>query len=56
MRNVISWKYTLQTKHIQNIENKLNYGENRKTFLIQQAGMCNGCLETGQIDHILPIW
>ena len=26
-----------------------------KTFIIQQAGMCNGGLETGQIDHILPI-
>ena len=26
-----------------------------KTFLIQQAGMCNGDLETDQIDHILPI-
>ena len=27
-----------------------------KTFLIQQVGMCNGGLETGQIDHILPIY
>ena len=26
-----------------------------QTFLMQQAGMCNGGLETGQIDHILPI-
>ena len=26
-----------------------------KTFLIQQAGMCNVVLETGQIDHLLPI-
>ena len=25
------------------------------TFIIQQAGMCNGGLETGQIDHILPL-
>ena len=27
-----------------------------KTFLIQQAGMCNGGLETGHVDHIiLPV-
>ena len=26
-----------------------------KTVLIQPPGMCNGGLETGQIDHILPI-
>ena len=26
-----------------------------ETFLIQQAGMCNGGLETGQNDHIWPI-
>ena len=26
-----------------------------KTFLIQQAGMCNGGLETGQIEIAIPV-
>ena len=26
-----------------------------KTFFIQEAGMCNGGLETCHIDHVLPI-
>ena len=50
------------SKHIQNIENILNYGQNLNsliiitTFPIQQAGTCNGGSETGQIDHFLPMW
>ena len=60
MFNVISWKCTLQTQvsiyktlEIDKIMDRiLNSLIIIKTFLIQQAGMCNGGLETGQIDHI----
>ena len=47
-------------KHKQN-NGILNYGQNRnsliivKTLLIQQAGICNGGLETGQIANILGL-
>ena len=63
MRNVISWKYTLKTQVSIYKTLEIDYIMDRnvnsliiiKTFLIQQAGMCNGSLEKGQIDPILPI-
>ena len=64
LRNVISWKYRLQTqvsiyktlkidKIMDRIVNSLII---IKTFPIQQAGTCTSGSETGQIDHFLPIW
>ena len=63
MRNVISWRHTLQTQESIYKTLEICYSMDRivtsltiiKTFLIQQVRMCNGGLETGQIDHILPI-
>ncbi len=63
MRNVISWKHMLQTQERIYKTMEIYYIMDRiiniliiiKMFLIQQAGICNGGLETGQIDHILPI-
>ena len=61
MRNVMSWKYTLQTKEsilyktleIDKITDRIvNSFIIIKIVLIQQARLCNGGLETGQIDHI----
>ena len=64
LRNVISWKYRLQTpvsiyktlKIDQIMDRIINSLIIIKTFPIQQAGTCNGGSETGQIDHFLPIW
>ena len=63
MRNVISWKHPLQTQESIHKTVEIYSIMDRiitsliiiKTFLIQQAGICNGGLETRQIDHILPI-
>ena len=49
MCNVISWKYTLQTQVSMNKTLEIDQIMDR---IVQQAGMCNGGLETGQIDHI----
>ena len=60
MRNDISWKYTLQThvsiyKTLKIMDRIVNSLIIIKTFLLQQAGTCNGGSETGQSDHFLPI-
>ena len=66
MRNVISWKHTLQTQERIYKTLEIYYIMDRivnsliiiKPFLIQQAGMCDGGLETlfgGHIDYILPM-
>ena len=59
MRNVISWKHMLQTQERIYKTMEIYYIMDRiiniLIILIQQAGICNGGLETGQIDHILPI-
>ena len=59
LRNVISWKFTLQTqvsiykilKIYYIMDGIVNSLIIIKTFPIQQAGTCNGGSETGQIDQ-----
>ena len=64
MRNVISWKHTLQTQEsiyktleIYKIMDRIvNSFIIIKTRLIQQAETCNFGSKTGQIDQFLPMF